>query len=121
LASQILFASGSSILTSSGQTALLDIRDKLQDIVKNTADKTDFMIYVTGHADKTKVTKNININRMLSAKRAVSVVEFLQNHNIPAEYLAAVAMGEYHPISTGDTVSDYAKNRRIEIVVKRRI
>ena len=53
----------------------------------------------------------------LSALRAMAVVRYLQGQNVPGGGLTAVGRGEFSPLDSGRTQVDFARNRRIEIIL----
>ena len=51
--------------------------------------------------------------------RAVSVIEFFEREGVKPGKMVAGGYGEYHPMAPNDTVTNKAKNRRIEITILR--
>ena len=47
----------------------------------------------------------------------MGVLNYLVEQGIPPERLAAVGLGEFHPIDPRDTAEAYSRNRRIEIKI----
>lgn len=81
-----------------------------------TRDKID-AINIQGHTDYRGTGED---NRLLGARRATSVVNYLLGSNGTLEssyasYFMASTYSEYRPVSAGSTEADYAANRRIEI------
>lgn len=77
----------------------------------------DWHIDVQGHTDSQGDEAH---NLELSLKRAQAVKEYiLQNLNIPESRITAEGFGEGQPIALNDNAQGRAKNRRIEIVLKR--
>lgn len=81
-----------------------------------TRDKID-AINIQGHTDYRGTGED---NRLLGARRATSVVNYLLGSNGTLEssyasYFMASTYSEYRPVSAGSTEVDYAANRRIEI------
>ncbi len=61
---------------------------------------------------------NIRNNWDLSALRASSVVQMLQNEfGIAPNRLSAAGRGEYNPVSTNDTELGRQRNRRTQIII----
>ena len=127
LVDKVLFAVGEDQLTDKGKAVL----DKVAKALKEIPDK---QIWVQGHTDDSPIVvppapkkdpkkkgKQPEVapvrfasNWELSAARALQVVHYLQDHaKIPPSKLAALAFGEYRPVSKGNK----ALNRRIEIVL----
>jgi peptidoglycan-associated lipoprotein len=50
-------------------------------------------------------------NFALGARRAQAVKDYLVQHGVPAARIETVSYGKEHPIATGNTEDDYAKNR----------
>jgi chemotaxis protein MotB len=75
-------------------------------------------IVVEGHTDNDAVLANSRLrsNWELSALRAQRVMQLLQaSSGLPEAQFAVAGMGEYHPVSSNDTVEGKAENRRINI------
>ena len=129
LVDKVLFAIGDDQLTDKGKTVL----DKVAKALKDIPDK---QIWVQGHTDDTPIVAPAKLkeakkkkkgkpapeepavrfasNWELSAARALQVVHYLQDHGkIDPTKLAALAFGEYRPVSKRNK----AANRRIEIVL----
>jgi len=100
-----------------------EISDKagatLAKIAKIIMDYSNYDVLIEGNTDNVPISqKNIRNNWDLSALRASSVVQELQNKfNVDPKRLTAGGRGEYNPIA--DNVSDMgrAKNRRTEIII----
>jgi chemotaxis protein MotB len=102
-------------LSKEGQETLLRIANILKEMPERD-------IRIEGHTDNVAISgslkKEYPTNWDLSAKRAVNVVKFLiANVNIEPSRLAAVAFGEYRPVSDNDTEKGRNRNRRIVIDV----
>ncbi|NPA71765.1 MAG: flagellar motor protein MotB [Gammaproteobacteria bacterium] len=74
---------------------------------------------VIGHTDKRPVTGGrFHSNWELSSARASSVVEFLvRNGRVRAEQAQAIGVADTQPISKGESYLDFAKNRRVEVLI----
>ena len=110
-----MFPPGTVELSAEGQETLLRIANILKEMPERD-------IRIEGHTDNVAISgslkKEYPTNWDLSAKRAVNVVKFLiANVNIEPSRLAAVAFGEYRPISDNDTEKGRNRNRRIVIDV----
>ncbi|HEY5923983.1 MAG TPA: OmpA family protein [Kofleriaceae bacterium] len=127
LVDKVLFAVGDDQLTEKGKTVLA----KVAKVLKTIPDK---QIWVQGHTDDSPIVAppppkkdpkkkgkqpevtgpRFATNWELSAARALQVVHYLQDTaKIDPSKLAALAFGEYRPVSKGNK----ALNRRIEIVL----
>lgn len=82
-------------------------------------DYKDYDVLVEGNTDNVPISRtNIRNNWDLSALRASSVVQALQNDfGIDPSRLTAGGRGEYNPIATNSTSSGRAENRRTEIII----
>lgn len=112
LVDKVLFSTGNAELTERGKKVLSKVGSALAEI-------SDKQIWVQGHTDDQPITPDKGVqptfptNWELSAARALTVVHYLQDvSKIDPQRLAAVAFGEYRPISR-----TRAKNRRIELVL----
>jgi chemotaxis protein MotB len=109
---KVLFSVGQSEITERGKAVLGKLGTAL-------AEATDKQIWVQGHTDDQPITPDKGVtptfpsNWELASARALSVVHYLQDvSKVDPSRLAAVAFGQYRPISRTK-----AKNRRIEIVL----
>ena len=112
LADNMLFKSGSYEVSSQAKTTL----EKIAKILK---DFKDFDVLVEGNTDNVPISKtNIRNNWDLSALRASSVVQVLQNDfGISPNRLSAAGRGEFNPVSDNDTELGKQRNRRTEIII----
>jgi chemotaxis protein MotB len=79
------------------------------------------VLRIDGHTDKNPIsTPEFPSNWELSAKRAINVVRFLEDHGVPANRLAAAGFAEFQPLEQGDSPDIYRRNRRIEIKLDQR-
>ncbi len=58
-------------------------------------------------------------NWELSTARASTVVRFLIAHSVGASRLTASGNAEQHPVASNATAAGRARNRRVEIVLRR--
>lgn len=102
---RILFAPGSTELHPSSYGLIADVALAVKDKEVN--------LFVEGHTDGTgDSTRNWEI----SALRAVSVVEALEERGVPGEKMQARGMGEFAPADIVDGNSSW--NRRVELIVQ---
>ncbi|MDD6552093.1 MAG: OmpA family protein [Prevotellaceae bacterium] len=117
LADNMLYKSGS-----------YEINDRaaetLSKIAKIIMDYKDYDVLIEGNTDNVPVNtksaqmKNIRNNWDLSALRAASVVEYLQDHyGVNPKRLTAGGRGEYNPVTTNDTELGKQRNRRTQIII----
>lgn len=108
----MLYKSGSYEISPSA----MDILSKIAKIIK---DYKDYDVLVEGNTDNVPISRtNIRNNWDLSALRASSVVQVLQNRfGVNPSRLTAAGRGEYNPVADND--SDYGRqqNRRTEIII----
>jgi OOP family OmpA-OmpF porin len=73
-------------------------------------------LIIEGHTDSHGGDES---NQKLSQERAESVQQYMINAmRIPSYRLIATGFGETHPVSSNETESGRARNRRIDIVIK---
>ncbi len=93
--------------------------ETLSKIAKIIKDYREYEVLVEGNTDNVPISKpNIRNNWDLSALRASSVVQSLQNdYGVDPKRLTAGGRGEYNPVASNDSESGKTKNRRTEIIV----
>lgn len=91
----------------------------LAKIAKIITDYKDYDVLIEGNTDNVPISKpNIRNNWDLSALRASSVVQALQNNfGVDPKRLTAGGRGEYNPIASNDTPDGRTMNRRTEIII----
>ena len=112
LADNMLYKSGSyEINERAGET--------LSKIAKIITDYKDYEVLIEGNTDNVPISRtNIRNNWDLSALRASSVVQALQNkYGVDPKRLSAAGRGEYNPIATNDTELGRQRNRRTQIII----
>ena len=117
LADNMLYQSGSYEVNSRAQ-------ETLSKIAKIIMDYKDYDVLVEGNTDNVPVStssakmKNIRNNWDLSALRASSVVQYLQDHfGVDPKRLTAGGRGEYNPVTTNDSEVGKQRNRRTQIII----
>ncbi len=101
------FATGQSTLQLRLQTVLNTVASTL-----NTNNTT--VVYVVGHTDN---TGSDSINFPLSMRRAESTRNYLVNKGVSSSRFTVEGKGATQPVSSNDTVSGRADNRRVEVFV----
>ncbi|MBR1666678.1 MAG: OmpA family protein [Bacteroidaceae bacterium] len=93
--------------------------ETLSKIAKIITDYNDYEVLIEGNTDNVPISKtNIRNNWDLSALRASSVVQELQNkYGVNPSRLTAGGRGEYNPVADNDTEAGRAKNRRTQIII----
>lgn len=112
LADNMLFKSGSYEVNDRAMTTL----SKIAKIIK---DYNDYDVLVEGNTDPVPINRtNIRNNWDLSALRASSIVQVLQNdYGVDPGRLTAAGRGEYNPIADNSTDVGRQRNRRTEIII----
>lgn len=107
LPGSLAFASGqASIKPSVGQT-LSVVADVLGIYTKT-------IVEVEGHTDN---QGNPAYNQQLSERRALAVGQYLADHNIAENRLLIMGFGASKPISSNETATGQAQNRRVELIL----
>ena len=112
LADNMLYKSGSyEIISRAAET--------LSKIAKIIKDYKDYDVLIEGNTDNVPIKReNIRNNWDLSALRASSVVQALQNdYGVDPKRLTAGGRGEYNPIADNDTEVGKQRNRRTQIII----
>lgn len=112
LSDNMLYNSGSyEISDRAGET--------LSKIAKIIMDYKDYDVLIEGNTDSDPIsTTNIRNNWDLSALRASSVVQALQNmYGVDPKRMTAGGRGEYNPIAENTTAAGKARNRRTQIII----
>lgn len=112
LADNMLFQSGSYDVNSRAMETL----GKIAKIIK---DYGDYDVLVEGNTDPVPINRtNIRNNWDLSALRASSIVQVLQNDfGIDPSRLTAAGRGEFNPVADNSTEVGRQRNRRTEIII----
>lgn len=113
LSDSLTFNSGSAILLPAAKKVLKEIASKLGGDVKE--------VNTQGHTDNVPIASRSRYrsNWHLGAARAVSVVQFLNDHSeVAPEKYEASSFGKYKPIDTNDSPGGRRHNRRVEIYIR---
>ena len=115
LTGDLLFELGESELSRDAQTSLR----QLTSVIKNTP----YMINVVGHTDNVPMrSTRFNSNWELSVSRASTVARFLIDEmDIPPNQFVVSGYASYRPIKPNTTTQNRSKNRRVEIIVSKRL
>ncbi len=107
LMTAVLFRPGSSELSSEGKL-------KLDELSAKAGQLKAYVLEVTGYADSTGNTKK---NRMLSQRRADSVIRYLtESQRVPLRRIVApYGYGSSEPVADNRTRAGRALNRRVEV------
>ncbi|MDA3891990.1 MAG: OmpA family protein [Salinivirgaceae bacterium] len=112
LEEKLLFKSGSDVVDPKGKEALKTLSKVLKDTKKIT-------VLVEGHTDNVPITTKIfKDNWDLSTARATSIVRILTtDYGYSSSLITASGRGQYHPVSSNESASGRAANRRTEIIL----
>lgn len=93
--------------------------ETLGKIAKIIMDYKEYEVLIEGNTDNVPISqKNIRNNWDLSALRASSVVQALQNdYGVDPKRLTAGGRGEYNPIASNDSDAGRTRNRRTQIII----
>jgi chemotaxis protein MotB len=112
LSDNMLYKSGSYEISSQAGATL----SKIAKIIK---DYQDYDVLIEGNTDNVPISQpNIRNNWDLSALRASSVVQALQNtYSVDPKRLTAGGRGEYNPVADNSTDGGKSQNRRTQIII----
>ena len=105
------------------KSASYEVSDKagetLRKIAKIIKDYDTYDVLIEGNTDNVPISStNIRNNWDLSALRASSVVQVLQNkYAVDPKRLTAGGRGEFNPVADNNTPDGKAKNRRTQIII----
>jgi peptidoglycan-associated lipoprotein len=105
---KVLFGKSSSRVGQEFRGQLLEIAAQLK------ADR-NLKISVEGHSD---ARGRDDFNRKLALKRANAVKKYLQRLGVRSSQMKAISHGKDKLIAFGDTESDHAQNRRVEVIMQ---
>ncbi|HLM86701.1 MAG TPA: flagellar motor protein MotB [Solirubrobacteraceae bacterium] len=113
LTDDLLFASGQAALQARANGLLSEIAQLLNVDQKHP-------ISVEGNTDNVPIHSSVYpSNWELSTARASTVVRFLIAHGVGASRLTALGNAEQHPVDSNISAAGRARNRRVEIVMRR--
>jgi chemotaxis protein MotB len=118
--SEVLFATGSSVIGEDGKRQLAAFADTLKNIAARIPADIDWLLRVDGHTDKQPYHGRLGTNWELSTARAIAVVKFLVDQGIPPNRLVAAGFAEFRPLAEGDSEDILRRNRRIELKLDQR-
>jgi len=115
LENKLLFKTGSWNVNDEGRKAIVELGKVL-------GNNPDIAVLIEGHTDNDVIKGNIGgmitNNWDLSAKRALSVVEILnENQKIVKKNLTAAGRSEFAPVDSNTNDIGKARNRRIEVIL----
>lgn len=111
VADEVLFASGSATLDSTGRKVLVKVAKQLASL--------EHRVEVQGHTDNIPIrgslTRTFPTNWELAAARAARVARLLQEQGVHGDRLIVASFAEFKPLAPNSTADGRAMNRRIEI------
>ena len=110
LSSDVLFASGSKVLSANGKKEISEVTGILAKIENRK-------FQIEGHTDSDRLRVIGQTNWDLAADRAINVLHTMVKSGMPESKISAASFGESRPVVPNDSRSNKAQNRRIEIVV----
>lgn len=111
LATDVLFPSGSAVLSAPGKAAVTEVTSVLASIPERR-------FQIAGHTDNIPIrTDRYRSNWDLAFDRAHSVLAAMVEAGMPNARISASSYGEFRPTAPNDNDEGRAKNRRIEIIV----
>ena len=90
-------------------------RTRLNQAISMLRENSELNVNIEGHTDS---NGSDAYNMQLSQRRAQAVVDYLANNGINRSRMSALGKGESSPISTNDTSSGRAQNRRVEFIIR---
>lgn len=113
--SDVLFPVDQAALTPDGEAEIGQVAEAVKKLAAKIPANVNWVLSVDGFADPQPITGGpYHSNFDLSAARALTVLELLIKDGVPAERVAAAALGPNDPLVPGNTQADYAQDRRIE-------
>ncbi|SDK43917.1 flagellar motor protein MotS [Sediminibacillus albus] len=111
LQEKVLFESGEANIIDEGKSLL----DKVDTLLSNIPNK----VRVEGHTDDRPISNyRFPSNWELSSARASSVIRYvIENGSIDESRFSAAGYGDTRPLVANDSPENWAKNRRVEIVI----
>ncbi|MBI5246815.1 MAG: OmpA family protein [Elusimicrobia bacterium] len=109
---QPLFGSGQARLSATAAAPIAGLARVLKEMPNE--------VIVEGHTDNVRLSNSpYKSNWELSVARSYSVIERLAGEGVEAQRLVAAGYGEHHPAAGNDSSEGRARNRRVEIIIRR--
>ncbi len=108
-----------SLLFGVGGAKLMDSGLEMLDEVGRMLKRLPNSVRVEGHTDNIPIkTDSFPSNWELSGDRALNILKyFISEHSVEPRRLSATGFGEFRPVSSNNTASGRAKNRRVDILI----
>ncbi len=121
LPSELFFASASATLGIQGKQELNKLAQILKEITLAIPSDINWILRIDGHTDQLPInTQRFPSNWELSTARAVAVVRYLVQQDVPPKRMTAAGFGEFHPVDPGKSTTANQRNRRIELKLTER-
>lgn len=104
--------SNDSLFESNSANLTFSLREQLRPMLKRLRAYPTSTVEITGYTDSTGAS---NYNQRLSEQRAKAVAQFFIQEGIDTSRITTRGYGELFPISSNDTESGRARNRRVEL------
>lgn len=88
----------------------------LNRLIDKALQDNDGRIFITGHTDS---TGSDSVNQRISEKRASAVAKVMMDQGVDAKRITAKGKGESQPVASNITAEGRAKNRRVEVELKK--
>jgi len=112
--SRVLFSSGTSELTRSGE----DVLEKLVPVLK----ASEGLVFIEGHTDDHPIsTSRFSSNWDLASARATEVLQFFVAEGIKKSRFRAVSYGDTKPLVENTTEANRQRNRRVSLMIQRQV
>ncbi|MFT5717770.1 MAG: chemotaxis protein MotB [Oleiphilaceae bacterium] len=112
--SRVLFSSGTSELTRSGE----DVLEKLVPVLKDS----DGLVFIEGHTDDRPIsTSRFSSNWDLASARATEVLQFFVAEGIKKSRFRAVSYGDTKPLVENITEANRQRNRRVSLMIQQQV
>jgi outer membrane protein OmpA-like peptidoglycan-associated protein len=110
ISQQVRFMSSSAEIAGSSDGLLREVADVL---LRNQHVQ---LVEIQGHTDNTGKSES---NMRLSQQRAEAVRDWLIEAGVPESRLVAKGYGQDHPLGPNKTAADKAKNRRVQLIIRK--
>jgi chemotaxis protein MotB len=113
--SDVLFPSDQATLSPAGQQNIADVAKAIEQIAGKIPPKLKWALSVDGFADQAAIHGGpYKDNFDLSSARSLAVLHELVKDGVSKKHVIATAYGAEHPIASGKTPANFARDRRIE-------
>lgn len=125
LARLVIQATSPELFQSSRPTLTDGFEPLIAAVAQVIVDNQDLIgnITVVGHTDSVPLQRSnpLSTNQRLSEARAETIAELLVQHGVPQERVKAEGRAENEPIGDNATREGRAQNRRVEVLIEKRL